>query len=332
MLYRKLGRTGLDISLLSFGCGAVGGLLVRGDAADQERAVARAVERGITYFDTAPQYGDGRSERSLGRVLARIRPDVQVGTKVRVPESEYHRIGEFIARSAEASLARLGLDSLDLYQLHNRIAATTHADALAVERVLDEVVPAFDRLRRAGKIRFTGITALGETAALQRVVDAGAFDVAQVCFNALNPSADQGSAIAPAGQDYGGLLRRAAVGGMGAIAIRVLAGGALSGRQERHPISMAKVAPIGSGPSYEDDVAAARRLAPLLEAGFAGSLTELALRFVASCPALSTMLIGLATPEELEAAVDAVEKGPLPAEALAHVRAMAAQAPGGGRS
>ena len=66
---RKLGRTGLDVSLLGFGCGAVGGLMTKGAAADQERAIARAVELGINYFDTAQMYGDGESEKNLGRVL-----------------------------------------------------------------------------------------------------------------------------------------------------------------------------------------------------------------------------------------------------------------------
>ena len=82
---RKLGRTGLDVSLLGFGCGAVGGLMTKGAAADQERAVARAVELGINYFDTAQMYGDGESERNLGRVVKALKPNVYVGTKVRLP-------------------------------------------------------------------------------------------------------------------------------------------------------------------------------------------------------------------------------------------------------
>ena len=78
---RSLGATGLEVSTLGFGCGNVGGLMIRGTPADQERAVARAVELGVNYFDTAPSYGDGESERNLGRVL-RTRPaPVLVGTK-----------------------------------------------------------------------------------------------------------------------------------------------------------------------------------------------------------------------------------------------------------
>jgi len=73
MEYRTLGRTGLKVSALAFGCGDVGGLMVRGEPADRERAVARAVELGINYLDTAPSYGSGQSEKNLGAVLRALR-------------------------------------------------------------------------------------------------------------------------------------------------------------------------------------------------------------------------------------------------------------------
>ena len=104
MEYRGFGRSGLKVSVLGFGCGAVGGFMVRGDHADQERTVARAIDAGVNYFDTAVQYGDGESEKNLGRVLQKLKPaDVVVGTKVRVPASEFERmrapfqVGEFPA-------------------------------------------------------------------------------------------------------------------------------------------------------------------------------------------------------------------------------------------
>src|SRR5439155_25220324 len=99
---RTLGRTGLKVSVLGFGCGAVGGLMVRGNPADQERAVARALELGINYFDTAAMYGNGESERNLGRVLKSLKPELLVGTKVRVPEAERGRVDTAIAASLEA--------------------------------------------------------------------------------------------------------------------------------------------------------------------------------------------------------------------------------------
>ena len=69
MEIRVFGRTGMRLSVLGFGCGAVGGLMVRGDHADQARTVARALAAGVNYFDTAVQYGDGESEKNLGRIL-----------------------------------------------------------------------------------------------------------------------------------------------------------------------------------------------------------------------------------------------------------------------
>src|SRR5207247_7254838 len=98
MEMRTFGRTGLRISILGFGCGAVGGLMVRGEAADQERAVARALEAGVNYFDTAVQYGNGESEKNLGRALRKLKPEgAIVGTKVRTPAAEFARIHAAVA-------------------------------------------------------------------------------------------------------------------------------------------------------------------------------------------------------------------------------------------
>src|SRR6266511_6208134 len=83
MEYRELGRTGLRVSMLGFGCGNVGGLIIRGAHQDRVRAVARAMEAGINYFDTAPSYGDGQSERHLGQVLRELRAIVFGVIKVR---------------------------------------------------------------------------------------------------------------------------------------------------------------------------------------------------------------------------------------------------------
>jgi aryl-alcohol dehydrogenase-like predicted oxidoreductase len=316
---RKLGRTGLDVSLLGFGCGAVGGLMTKGAAADQERAVARAVELGINYFDTAQMYGDGESERNLGRVLKALKPNVYVGTKVRLPATERGKIGSAIAASLEASLKRLQRDSIDLFQFHNAIVGTTKGADFGVDAVLEEAVPAFQRLREQGKFRFFGITANGETAALLRVIDARAFDTGQASYNLLNPSP---GAPVPANfpaQDYQNLLGHAQAAGMGIINIRVLAGGALSGTEERHPLGSPPPAPIGSGSDYRRDVERARRFEPLVREGHADTLIEASLRYVIAHPAVSTVLVGYSTMDHLEYAARAIEKGPLSPAALARV-------------
>src|ERR1700760_1777141 len=100
MEFRVFGRTGLRLSVLGFGCGAVGGLMVRGDPADQERTIARALDAGVNYFDTAVQYGNGESEKNLGRILRKLKPaGVVVGTKVRLQPNDAGRIADAIVRS-----------------------------------------------------------------------------------------------------------------------------------------------------------------------------------------------------------------------------------------
>ena len=319
---RPFGRTGMRFSILGFGCGAVGGLMVRGDPADQERTVARALEAGVNYFDTAVLYGDGASERNLGRVLKALKPATAfVGTKVRLKPEELGRIGAAVTASLEGSLGRLGLERVDILHLHNPIGGGS-AGALGAAQVLDEVVPAFDKLRRDGKLRFPGLTAIGDTAALQQAIDAGGFASAQVTYNMLNPSA--GAALPPnyPGQDYGRLLDHTTAAGTGVVCIRVLAGGALSGSAERHPIASPPPEPIGSALRYDADLARARRLMPLVDEGYAASLAEAATRFSMTHPAIGTILVGIATSEQFETALAAVEKGALPQAPLDRLAAL----------
>jgi aryl-alcohol dehydrogenase-like predicted oxidoreductase len=316
MEYRVLGRTGLRVSALAFGCGDVGGLMVRGAPADRERGVARAIELGINYLDTAPSYGSGESEKNLGQVLRALRPSVIVGTKWRLVARDLADVAGAVARSVETSLARLGLERVDLLHLHNLIGRVGDERPLGVARVLEAVVPAVRRVQEQGKVRFFGVTASGETGALHRAIASGAVDTAQAVFNLLNPTGAYEVPVGYPAQDYDRLLTLAREQGVGTIGIRVLAGGALSGRIERHPTAIPTVAPIASGPDYASDVARARALQPLVAQGHAGSLVEAALRFAITGDALSTVLIGCSDLAQLEQAAAAVEKGPLSPAAL----------------
>jgi aryl-alcohol dehydrogenase-like predicted oxidoreductase len=320
---RSFGRTGLKVSLLGFGCGAVGGLMVRGTHADQERAFARALDAGITYFDTAAIYGDGLSEQALGRVYRQLKPrDFIYGTKVRVPAASKTNIRAAINASVEASLTRLGLARADILHLHNPVTNDGAGNFLSVEQVLQEVVPAFDALRQQGKIDVGGFTAIGDTEAVLKVLDAGVFASAQVSYNLLNPSAATRLPKNYPAQDYERMFEHTQATGTGVIGIRTLAGGALSGSAERQPNASPPPDPIGSAMSFDSDLARARRFMPLVEQGFAASLAELATRFSISSPAMGTSLMGLATLDQLESAIAAVEKGPLPAAALAQIESI----------
>jgi aryl-alcohol dehydrogenase-like predicted oxidoreductase len=319
---RIFGRTGMKFSILGFGCGAVGGLMVRGDHADQERGIGRALDAGVNYFDTAVQYGMGESEKNLGRILKKLKPkDAAVGTKVRIAPGTAS-IADAITKSLEGSLQRLGMERVDIFHLHNSITAGGGGESLSTRQVLEEVVPAFEALRKQGKIRFLGITAIGDTTALQQVIDARVFDSAQVSYNMLNPSAAQPLPANYPAQDYGKLFDHTKAAGVGVVGIRVLAGGALSGSAERHAIASPPPAPIGSAQSYDGDLKRAQRLAPLVKEGFAGSLTEAATRFCITHPAMGTILVGVATPQQFEDALAAVLKGPLPQAALDRLAAL----------
>ncbi len=317
MRYKPLGSTGIAVSELGYGCGMVGGLLVRGEYPAMRRAVARAIESGVTYFDTAPLYGDGQSEVNLGAVLRELGARIVVGTKVRLAAADLDRIEAAIIDSAEASLRRLGRDAVDLYQLHNLFTDRRQPDqASLTPDDLPVVLRAFETLHRQGKIRFWGITALGNTEALHRVVDTGGFHTLQTVYNLLNPSGGRPVRADFPYQDFRQLIDRAAANRIGVIAIRVLAGGALSGTLDRHPIAMPGVAPLATGQDYAEDAARAHAFDFLVAEGIAGSLVEAAIRFALSKPEISTAMIGTASLDQFEQAVAAANRGPLPAAAL----------------
>ena len=132
MDYRLLGKTGLKVSVLGFGCGNVGGIMVRGEHKDMVRVVSRAIEAGVTYFDTAPLYGNGVSETNLGRVLKEIGAAVYVGTKVWLTPEDMDNIAGAVTASVNQSLRRLGTESVDLIQLHNRIGTEPKPGAIGI--------------------------------------------------------------------------------------------------------------------------------------------------------------------------------------------------------
>ncbi len=319
MNYRPLGSTGLQVSEIGFGCGDVGGLMVRGERTDQVKAVVRAMELGINYFDTASSYGGGQSETNLGHVLKELSADVYVGTKFRVTTNEPGNIRGNVIASVEESLARMQREQVDLIQLHNHVASTGGDGSVTPEEVLGEVVDAMRELRDQGKVRFWGMTAVGETESLHRVIESAALNCVQSVYNLVNPSS--GSDVPPGFDmhDFGNLIGRASANGMGVLVIRVLAAGALTGEAVRHPVAVPTVAPIGSGRDYNQDLSRADGFRFLVQEGHVDSLVEASLRFALSNAGVSSVLVGYSSLEHLEQAVDYAAKGPLPSETMARL-------------
>jgi aryl-alcohol dehydrogenase-like predicted oxidoreductase len=327
MEYRALGKTGLRVSVLGFGAGNVGGLMVRGTETERRRAIERAIEAGITYFDTAPVYGDGRSEETLGQALRELGADVLVGTKVNLAEDERADPAPAIRRALEASLGRLGSDRVDLFQLHNRVVTAAPSDgsdprSIPLDTVLGPIADGLRAVREAGLTRFIGLTGLGEPEALHRVAESDVFDTIQCYVNALNPSAGWTLAQPPE-QDFRGLAGRAADNGMGVIAIRVLAAGALANQSDRHQLAGDPGAPIVRGAAYDADLERAGSLGHLAsELGLEGP-PELSLRLVQSNPGISTALVGYSDIGQLEDAIRWTERGPLDPSAIERILAAA---------
>ena len=321
MDYRIFGNTGIDVSEIGFGCGDVGGLMVRGEHADQVRAVARAMELGINYFDTASRYGGGQSETNLGRVLKELSADVYVGTKYSLGESDPNDLKAGVIQSVEASLNRLGREQVDLIQLHDRISSQTDVwvRAITVSDVLGQVQEGLEILKSQGKVRFYGMTAVGEPSGIHDVVKSGTISTVQTVYNLINASA---GAAAPAGfdmPDYDRLIDVAAERQVGIIVIRALAAGALTGTSVRHPVAVPMVAPIGSGRSFQQDESRAGQFAFLVDEGIADDMPEASIRFALSNKGVSTVLVGYSDLDHLEKSVQYAAKGALPEEALARL-------------
>ena len=173
----------------------------------------------------------------------------------------------------------------------------------------------FDRLREEGYFGHHGVTALGETPAILEVLRSGRFDTAQVYHNMLNPSAARPVPPGWGGQDFGGVLEACRERDVGVMAIRVLAAGALAS-DERHGREVVVAADADLG----REVARVRRIFGRL-GGAHGTRAQAAIRHALANRDLSTLVVGVASLEQLDEALAAFEAGPLPGAATAEVEA-----------
>ena len=315
MRYRTLGRTGIEVSELIFGCGNVGGLLIRGEPDQMLAAMRRALAAGINWFDTAAAYGNGKSEESLGWLLRQVDESPHVSTKVRLDTGRLDDIPGQIEKSVTQSLTRLGRDQVDLLQFHNPVAAETDGRAVAEREVLRDggIADCLERMRDQGLARFIGLTALGEAECCRRVIDSGRFDAAQVYYNLLNPSAAGAMPPRWTGQNFTAVMESCRAQNAGIIAIRVFAAGIIA-TEVRHGRESVLTA--------DTDVASEERKARAVFGALGaeyGTRAQTAIRFVLANRDVSGVNIGLADPSQLEEALPAAELGPLPVDALARL-------------
>ena len=316
-----LGRTGLEISELAFGGGVTGGILINADEAMRAGALRRAVAAGINWIDTAPVYGNGASEETIGRHLRALSPRPHVSTKVRLEAEDVDDIAGAIERSLERSLRRLRSDRVALFQLHNHLGAGVGERlALTPAQVLGPggVADTFDWLKEQGLVHASGITAAGDTQACLEVIDSGRFDAAQVYYNANNPSAAWRRVPAGwrGGQEFCGILAACVGRNMGVLNIRVWAGGVLAS-----PARPNRLFVMTAGTDVDNEV----RCAAAVRAALAedhGTPAQAALRFALGNKLFATRVIGITTLEQLDEALVAHARGPLPAAAVSKLEAL----------
>ena len=320
MRYRTLGNTGLDVSEIVFGGGAVGGLLIRADDDTRRQAIARALEAGVNWIDTAPMYGDGASEEAIGWLLAERPPAERphIATKALLDPDAGDLAGQ-VERSLVESLKRLQMDSVDLLQVHNLIyGERSRGNGLSVDDMLEPVRRGLERVRDAGLTRHVGFTANGEPTALRAVVESGFYETAQVYYNMINPSAGWSVPSNWSGHDFENLIALCQAKNVGVLVIRALAAGVLA-TDVRHGRE-GEIIPNANVESNE-------RKAAMLMAAIGedeGTRAQIAVRFALSNPGVSGVVVGLADLDHLVQALGAVERGPLPAAALDRLRTVVA--------
>lgn len=304
MLYRSLGRTGLNVSTIGFGAWAIGGTWGDTDDTAALAALHRALDRGVNFFDTADVYGDGHSERLLAR-LRQERPSdpfvvaTKAGRRLNPHVADgYRDLRPFIERS----LQNLGTDTIELLQLHCPPTAVY---------TMPEVFGALDDIVREGKLRHYGVSVERIDEAMAAIKFPGVQSV-QIIFNLFRQRPAE--VFLPAAQ----------AAQVGVLARLPLSSGMLSGKFTRDSTFAADdhrgfnrqgeafdKGETFSGVDFEQGLAAVEELRRLLPDGV--SMARLALRWILMFEAITTAIPGGRTPAQVDENVSAADLAALPA-------------------
>lgn len=302
MDYRVLGRTGLRVSVCGLGGGGESRLGLKKGSTEQQAVavVRRALDLGITFFDTAPNYG---TEDVIGRGLGERRHEVVISSKVaRRPDGRLVD-GAGVRPALDGTLRRLGTDVVDVYHVH-RVRPEEY------EHVVAEIVPALLALRDEGRIRFLGISEStghdGRHGMLQRALQDDCWDVLMTGFTFFNQSARDVLFPETIARDVG-------------VEIMASARSYFS-RPAQLAEEIARLVDAGTIPRDEVDPTDPLRF--LLADGHVRSLSEASYRFVAHEPGVHVVLVGTGNPAHLEENARALSAGPLPAEVTRRLVAM----------
>jgi aryl-alcohol dehydrogenase-like predicted oxidoreductase len=305
MRTRPLGKTGLSVSELGFGSLFASKLGLGFEHSRQ--AVHRAVDLGITYFDTAPAYAD--SEVVLGAILREIEAPLVVSTKLGGRPQPFDPLdAAALIHSAEESLRLLGREVIDVMFVHEPDRPLQYAWWTDPDAVSGPVLEALDTLKRRGLVRFTGLGGT-TTTEMAHLVRSGQFDVLLTAFNCSALFREAEAELLPAARE----LR------MGVVLGSTLQQGALGRRYD----DVVHRKPAWLSRARQQQLLAFYKL--LDESGL--GIVEMALRWAVGRRDASTILIGPKTCEQVEQSVAAAERGPLSADVVARLDSIAAMVP-----
>ena len=314
MEYAQLGRTGLTVSRAGFGGGGIG--QVWGPTNEQEAiaSVHRALDLGITFFDVAPSYGDGKAEEALGKALEGRAGPVVVATKVRLRADEMDDVAGAVQRSVDVSLRRLRRDSVDVLHVHNRF--TEHrgevTDSLSADDVLGPVLDAYRAVQQAGKTRFIGLSAMDHhVPTMHRILEANEYDTVLAYYNLLNRTAMEPPPPGFGQHDNGQIIPLARSLEMGVIGIRSHAAGALTDALDRPPRP--------GDALMQKDLDSVQKLGFLLD-GPIQTMSQAAMVFCLMNPDIHTTVPGVKNRAEAEETAACVDLPPIPPERLERLR------------
>jgi L-galactose dehydrogenase len=296
MEYRPLGRTGLQVSVLSYGASPLGNVFREVDDSEGIKAVHTALDHGINFIDVSPFYGMTKAEAVLGRALREINRDrYYLATKVGQygGTDSFDFSAERVTRSLDESCARLGVDYIDLLQCHD----IEFAD---LNQIINETLPALVKLREAGRIGHIGITGLPLKVlrdGLQRAAPGVIDTILSFCHYELNNTALDG--LLPLCRERGVGVINASPTGMGLLTGR--------GVPSWHPAPRKIVEGCRRAVDYCTSVGV--------------DIVQLAVQFAVSHPDIATTLVGTANPENIRKNI-AYAEAPLDQELLAKVQAI----------
>jgi len=315
MQYRPLGRTGFRVSTVSFGAWAIGGTWGPVNDAESMRALHRAVDRGVNFIDTADVYGDGHSERLVGK-LRRERPrdGIVIATKAGkrlnpAVAAGYTRAN--LTAFVERSLTNLGTDTIDLLQLH-----CPPPDVL----YMPEVFGLMDDLVTAGKIRFYGVSVERVEEALKAIEFPGVQTI-QLIYNIVRQRPSE-LFFPEARRRQVGIVARVPLAS-GLLAGKMTAAtrfGADDHRQYNRHGEAFDVGETFAGLGFERGLAFVEKLRAIVPSGT--SMATFALQWILQADAVTCTIPGAKRPEQVDDNVAAADLPPLSADVMARVRAL----------